>query len=191
MSKHLHPQTATAKGHLAQSRQNLQSTKTKPVDEKIYLDNIRKNIKALIASGKTDSSQSLEDIIRASMHKYCFPPSDSPNIKQNEVLYLLVDSSPSSLSYIDLTGRFPYRSDQGNEYVLVAYYYDANAILAQPLKNRQAASITKAWEKINANFEFAAVKPATCIIDNEASHDLKTALSKNDIKHQLVPPHCH
>ena len=57
VSKHLHPQTATTKGHLAQSRQNLQSTKTKPVDEKSYLDSIRKNIKALIASGETDSSQ--------------------------------------------------------------------------------------------------------------------------------------
>ena len=117
------------------------------MDEKIYLDNIRKNIKALIASGKTDSSQSLEDIICASMHKDCFPPSDSPNIKRNEVLYSLVESSPSGLSYIDLTGRFPYRSAQGNEYILVAYHYNANAILAQPLKNRQVASITEAWEK--------------------------------------------
>ena len=114
------------------------------MDEKIYLDNIQKNIKALIASGKTDSSQSLEDIIRASMHKDCFPTSDSPNIKRNEVLYSLVASSPSGLSYIDLTGRFPYRSAQGNEYILVAYHNDVNTILAQPLKNRQAASITEA-----------------------------------------------
>ena len=66
-----------------------------------------------------------------------------------------------------------------------------NAILAQPLKNWQATSVTEAWKKINACFEFAAVKSSTCIIDNEALQDLKAALNKNDIKRQLVPPHCH
>ena len=69
---------------------------------------------------------------------------------------------------------------------MVAYHYDANTILAQPLKNRQAASITEAWEKINACFEFAAVKPSTCILDNEASQDLKTALNKKGIKQYFV-----
>lgn len=33
-------------------------------------------------------------------------------------------------SYSDLTGRFPIPSSRGNEYILVAYDYDLNAILA-------------------------------------------------------------
>ena len=178
MLKHLHPQTVTAKGHLTQSRQNLQYTKTKPVNEKVYLTTYKKSIKALTISDKTDSLNTPEDTIQASKHNDFFPTSDSPNIKRNEVLYSLVESSLSGLSYIDLAGKFPYRSAQGNEYILVAYHYDANAILVQPLKNRQAASITEAWEKINACFEFAAVKPSTCILDNEASQDLQIALNK-------------
>ena len=64
-----------------------------------------------------------------------FPPSDSPNLKINEVIYSIIDSPPTGLSYIDLTGRFPYKSTRGNEHILVGYHYDANAILATPLKN--------------------------------------------------------
>lgn len=43
---------------------------------------------------------------------------------------------------MDLTGQFPYRSAKGNEYLLIGYHNDANAILAIPIKNRQAETIT-------------------------------------------------
>ena len=86
-----------------------------------------------------------------------FPPSDSPNLKTNEVIYSIIDSPPTCLSYIDLTGRFPYKSTRENEYILVGYHYDANAILATRLKNRQAASIINAWEQSNSQFKHAAV----------------------------------
>ena len=51
--------------------------------------------------------------------------------------------------------------------------------------------ITDAWQTLNKTFQHAGVSPATCIIDNEASLHLKTALANDDIKHQLVPPHYH
>ena len=35
------------------------------------------------------------------------------------------------------------------------------------------------------------MQPKTCVIDNEASNDLKAALLKDNIRHQLVPPHTH
>ena len=37
--------------------------------------------------------------------------------------------------YMDLTGRFPYFSSRGNEYVLIAYHYDANIIVRVLQKN--------------------------------------------------------
>ena len=107
------------------------------------------------------------------------------------MIYALFDLSRQGLAYIDLTWRFPYKSAQGNEYILVAYYHNANAILAQALKNRQAATITAAWKKVFSSFETAGAKPTTCVIDNEASADLKAALLKDGITHQLVPPHAH
>ena len=104
------------------------------MDENLYLENIRKNIKAIKSTGNLSSSKSLEEILRASIDADSFPPSDTHNVKQNEVIYMIFDSSPIGLSYIDLTSRFPYFSARGNEYILVAYHYDANVTLAQPLK---------------------------------------------------------
>ncbi len=84
--------------------------------------------------GPSDT-RSLEDVLRNELDLDFSPASDSPNIKTNEVIYSIFYSSREGLAYINLTGRFPYRSAQGNEYILVAYHHDANASLAQPLKN--------------------------------------------------------
>ena len=192
MKKHLHPTTYTAKGHLSQTRQHLQSTKTpSPEDNSTYLENIKKNITALRAKANSDDKKNLEQIIRDSWDEDAFPSSDTPNQKTNEVVYAIFDSSPSGLAYIDLTGRFPYRSARGNEYIMVGYHYDANAILATALKNRQAATITEAWTTLNKQFQSAGCTPSTVIVDNEASQHLKNAFQTDAIKHQLVPPHAH
>ena len=37
-------------------------------------------------------------------------------------------------AYTDLTGKFLCKSSSRNEYVLVAYHYDSNSIIAQALK---------------------------------------------------------
>ena len=47
---------------------------------------------------------------------------------------------------MDLTGRFLYFSSRINEYVLIAYHYNANAIVGVPLKNGQAVTIHKNME---------------------------------------------
>ena len=73
----------------------------------------------------------------------------------------------------------------------VAYNYDANAILVLPLKNRQAASIVDAWEKINARFDSVGVKPNMYIMDNECSADLQMEIGKQKIAFQLVPAYDH
>ena len=75
--------------------------------------------------------------------------------------------------------------------MMVIYCYDANAILAEPLKNRSAGEIVKAWKTINAKLEKAGVCPSVYILDNEISKDFKQALQKKDIAYQLVPPHIH
>ena len=80
-----------------------------------------------------------------------FLQSDSPNIKTNEVLYFLASVDKAGLVFSNLTGRFPIQSSCGNNYVLIAYHGDANAILQPTLKSRHALSIVNAWESINKN----------------------------------------
>ena len=65
-------------------------------------------------------------------------------IKTKEVIYKVYEtSSATRVTYTDQTGRFTYRSSQGNKY-LIAYDYDANVILIQHIKDRQAAVLIAA-----------------------------------------------
>ena len=57
----------------------------------------------------------------------------------------IAPTRPKEKSYSDQTGRFPHRSTRGSEYIFTMYDYDSNAIIQQPLKNRQGATIAKAF----------------------------------------------
>ena len=46
----------------------------------------------------------------------------------------------------DLTGRFPYVSSRGNQYLVVMYDYDTNSIVFQPIKIRQSKEIYIAFK---------------------------------------------
>ena len=49
--------------------------------------------------------------------------------------------------YTDLTSRFPYQSSRGNNYVFVAYNYNGNTVLVEPMPNREVDTITSCWKK--------------------------------------------
>ena len=154
----------TDKGHLNQQRKNLQSTKSIEIYAPIKLEDADED---------------------------AFPPSDLTNQKTHDVAYTITTMTRADTAYMDLTGRFPHQSSRGNNYILVAYHYDSNAILATPLKSKQAAEITRGWNELNDQCSQAGIQPNTYILDNEASAELKTAMKKKGINHQLVPPHIH
>jgi hypothetical protein len=162
IKKHLTKSIATQLGHLNQERQGLQSTKV-----------------PFVAIKQEDDDDNF------------FPQSDTPNIKTNDAAYSIIQFTPKDKAYIDLTGRFPYTSSRGNQYILVGYHYDSNAILVTPLKNRTAGEITNGWAIINNQLMKAGMKPNTYVLDNEVSEELTTAMHKNNIQYQLVPPHMH
>ena len=93
--------------------------------------------------------------------------------------------------YTDLTGRLPVQSSTGNTYILVAYYYNANAIITEPIKNRTAREISTAHELMYEYFKSRGLKPKYEILDSEISNKLITAMIKHDITFQLIPPHLH
>jgi len=53
---------------------------------------------------------------------------------------------PTGQTYMDLTGKFVAPSSTGNNYIMIIYDYDSNAILAIPLKNRKAETILTAYK---------------------------------------------
>jgi len=55
----------------------------------------------------------------------------------------------TSQLHTNQTGRFPTQSSKGMNYLMVAYDYDSNAILAEPLKNRPALELLRGYTAIH------------------------------------------
>jgi hypothetical protein len=74
---------------------------------------------------------------------------------------------------------------------MILYDYDSNAILAQPIKDRTAPELLKAFQVMEQQLVARGLKPKLMKLDNEASKLLKTYLHQQDITFQLVPPYSH
>jgi hypothetical protein len=73
--------------------------------------------------------------------------------------------------------------------VLIAHDCDSNSMLRCPLKNETGAEIKRGWTTTHETLASGGNQPKLHILDNEASADLKKALRKHGLEHQLVPPH--
>jgi hypothetical protein len=93
--------------------------------------------------------------------------------------------------YTDQTGRFPAVSSKGNKNIMILYDYDRNDILAQPIKDRTAPELLKAFQVMEQEFVARGLKPKLMKLDNYASKLLKLYLHHQYITSQLVPPYSH
>ena len=117
------------------------------------------------------------------------PLSTKAGENKRELFLQLFD--PTEKNYSDLTGKSPVQSDRGNNYILVAYHYDANNILTKTLKNITGSCILNDITKIRDKLRKQGLTPKLHIMDNEVSEDLKKYFKDSDIQLQLVPPHMH
>ena len=120
----------------------------------------------------------------------CFSPTKS-NKPTNDIIATIVDLKKAHTAYFDLMGAFPYISSRGNQYILLLYDYDNNAITVKAMKTCQGAEITRTWMDLHQIFSTRGIAPDTYVMDNEASHELKRALLKYNVKFQLTPPNMH
>ena len=81
--------------------------------------------------------------------------------QSHDIILSLTTESELSKAYSDLCGKFPYSSSRGNNYIFVAYHYDADATLVEPLKNRNANTIVTAWENILSCITLTENRPNT------------------------------
>lgn len=175
IKNHLPPSIFTTKGHMNQENKNLQSTK------RSYKDVLTQQQQPSVSSLSTPTDE------------LDFHPPQDINVPKTHNCFLTI-SHPSKnqhTGFLDLTGRFPYRSSRGNQYILTVYDYDSNAILVKAIKNRQAETITTAWKFIVTKLEKQGIQPTIFIMDNEASEDLKCAMRTSHYNFQLVPPENH
>ena len=82
------------------------------------------------------------------------------NKKKHQAAALLFPFNLTSKAYGYLTGRFPYLSPRGNQYILIIYDHESNAILSEPLKNRKGPDIKHGWLKLNLILAKGGNEPA-------------------------------
>ena len=129
-NQNLSTSIANTNGHINQERQKLKPTKS---------------LSATIQIRDEGNNDAL------------FLLSDAPNIKWHGAAYTIVEFTPKYRAYMDYTGNFPYTSSRGNQYILVWYHFDGNAILAEPFKKQQDGEITKAWNKLNMVLNYSGM----------------------------------
>ena len=93
--------------------------------------------------------------------------------------------------YSDQTGAFPYKSSRGNQYLLVMYDYDSNAIVFEPLKTRQSKAMVQAFDKCCQKLKVHSTTSNMFVLDNECSNDIKSLIKSHNSNYQLVPPYQH
>ena len=119
-----------------------------------------------------------------------FFPSQIP-LKTQNCFFLICQLDAKEVAYTDRTGRFPYQSGQGNNYFMICYDFDANAILQQLLKNRETDSLIIAWELLHKRLTKHGHSVKKYILDNECSTKFKGVLLEHKLEFELVPPHQH
>ena len=162
-SKYFPTTIATPMGHLDQEQKNIQST-----------------IHLIPLTAEEEKNMMMDR----------FPLQDTTSPTHNVMCALIPFILPAK-GYMDLTGRFPYRSSSGNQYIMVFYNYDGNFINAKPVKSRQAAHLKNAFIAHTEEMKVSGIHPKIYILDNEISTELRNALKKYDLQYQLVPPHLH
>jgi hypothetical protein len=97
----------------------------------------------------------------------------------------------TGMVYNDCTGAFPFMSLDGNVCFFVMYHYETNAIFATPIPGLDSDNILSAYKK---NFEYLVSKgytPKINVMDNQATKAIKTYLTPQQCRLQLVKPGNH
>ena len=99
---------------------------------------------------------------------------------------------PISKLFTDDMGRFPVRSRSGNQYLMLAYHCDTNAILIEPFQSRHDRHRIPAYTRIMERLKTRGHAIDRQILDNEASAEYRRVITEEwKCTYQLVPPDVH
>ncbi len=138
----------TIKGHLKGQCQGIRSTKQIALEKIINKEQVRIKIE-----GENSTFHHI------------------PIIKTHKAFFRIKDLSNSIHS--DQTGAFPFTSQCGNRYIMVAIHLDANYIFVEPMSSRSKEEMIRAYEKIINRMKAAGLGLRKHTLDNEASDAFK------------------
>jgi hypothetical protein len=97
-----------------------------------------------------------------------------PDLDQGiKTQYIYAETIDAGQIYTDQTGRFPVVSSKGNKYIMILYDYDRNAIFSQPIKERTAPELLRAFQVMEQELVARGLTPKLMKLENEASKLLK------------------
>ena len=118
------------------------------------------------------------------------PTGGKTHPKSNRELHLWV--KPISTLYTDNTGRFPVRSRSRNQYLMVAYHCDTNAILVKPFQTQEDCHRIPAYTRIMIRLKTCGHIIDHQVLDNEASKEyFRHVTNIWTATYQMVPPDVH
>jgi hypothetical protein len=108
------------------------------------------------------------------------------------MLVLDMEDEAAQKIFSNQPGCFPKKSSCGNQYIMVLTKIDSDAILVEPMKNRTAGKMIRAYQTLIDRLRTASILLKLHIVDNECSQDFKDTIQHlNKMMFQLVPPHNH
>ena len=134
----------------------------------------------------------LDKLVETAMTQITHHHEDSPppNIIRHQAIFFHIEDLSNTI-HTDQTGGFPYTSQRGNRYIMVAIHLDANYIFIEPMKNRTEGQMMSAYQKIINRMRAAGLGLKKHILDNEASDAFKEKICQNGMQYELVPPGNH
>jgi hypothetical protein len=136
VSNHLYDTEETAMGHLHKRRQNIRSTKIKPVQNQPVQNTV-------------------EDLEPELQGQFFIKKDRTERVG----VHLVGMEDLNGMISTDQTGRFPIKSLKGKSYIMVLYNYDSNAILATTMKSRKAPDLVAAYNELHQQLLDGGVKP--------------------------------
>jgi hypothetical protein len=101
-------------------------------------------------------------------------------------------TEPISKLFTDDMGRFPVRSRSGNQYIMLAYHCDSNAILVEPFQSRSDRHRIPAYTRLMSRLQARGHTVDHQVLDNECSAEyIRTITEDWKATYQLVPPDVH
>jgi hypothetical protein len=144
--KHLPKSISTTMGHMHMIRKGIRPTNKPTVNE--------------IMNEEIDPEPPLD------------PPRHINNREHNVGVTAIVFEELIGIIAIDLPGRFPTTSGQGNSYVMVMYDFDSNTINAVAIKNRRKESLIRGYNEMYEDLQRAGINTVLHRLDNRTSKDL-------------------
>ena len=94
--------------------------------------------------------------------------------------------------YTSDLGRFPIRSQGGNQYIMIAYHFNSNIIFKAAFNTCSGKHRREAYNYIQESLEKHGHKVKLQILDNEASSAYKKSIEDTwHTKYQLILPDLH